>query len=185
MNYLYSYNYNRARQNGAKFSTVSWMISWIDDNTHSEYRFSEIFKRVSFSCTNADGAHCCRFKMIEYSHGMLYWDIDPVPCDAAAELSRVLNACRQADVSILELEEWLKTAKPGDLLYGPNAIRYDQLGTALSFVSRLEIWKSSKTKARCCEAVGRVILASDKLEIDPELITPGDLRRAVRNKWGD
>ena len=183
MNHLYSYNYKRARQNGAKFSPVGWLINLIDPNTHSEIRFSDAFKRVSFSCTNADKARCCRFKMIEYSHGMQYWDIDPVPCDVAGEMSRVLNACRQADVSIEELEEWLKTAKPGDLLYGKNAIRYDQLGTALSFVSRLEIWKSSKTKARCCEAVARVIQASDDLHVNPELITPGDLRQAVRNKW--
>lgn len=183
MNYLYSYNYPRARENGAPFSPVSWLIARIDDQTHSELRFSDAFKRVSFSCTNADKAHCCRFKMIEYSHGLQYWDIDPVPCDVSGELRRVLKACCMADVTIAQLETWLKTAKYGDVLYGKNAIRYDQLGTAFSFISRLEIWKSSKTKARCCEVVARAIQSSDTLEVDPELITPGDLRRAVRNKW--
>lgn len=184
MNHLMSYNYPKARKNGAEFSLVSWLINLVSEQTHSEIRFSATFRNVSFSCTNADGAGCCRFKMIEYSHGADYWDIDPIPCDYASEQSRILNACRQADVTIDELENWLETAKPGDILYGPNAIKYDQVGTALSFISRLEIVKSSKTKARCCEAVGRVILASDRLEINPELITPGDLRAAVRNKWG-
>lgn len=183
MNNLYSYNYPRARTYGAKISIVSWLINLIDDNTHSEFRYSSAYKGVSFSCTNADGAGCCRFKMIQYSHGLMYWDIDPVPCDAAGELKRILEACRMADVSISQLEEWLKTAEYGDVLYGPESIKYDHIGTALSFISRLEIVKSSKTRQRCCEAVGRVILASDQLEIDPEQITPGDLRRAVRNKW--
>jgi len=184
MNYLYSYNYPRARKNGAPFSLISWLIARIGDRTHSEIRFSDAYNRVSFSCTNADKARCCRFKMIEYSSGMLRWDIDPVPCDVAGEMSRILAACRMADVTITQLENWLKTAKYGDVLYGKNAIRYDQIGTALSFISRIEIVKSSPTKQRCCEAVARVILASDSLDIDPELITPDDLRRAVRNKWG-
>ena len=183
MNYLYSYNYKRARQNGAKFSPVGWLINLIDPNTHSEIRFSDAFKRVSFSCTNADKARCCRFKMIEYSHGMQYWDIDPLPVDYATELSRILEACRQADVTISQLEKWLATAKAGDILYGKNAIKYDQIGTALSFVSRLNLIRSSKTKSRCCEAVARVIQRTDLLDLDPELATPGDLRRAVRNRW--
>ena len=184
MNYLYSYNYNRARQNGAPFSLLSWLIARISTRTHSEIRFSDAWKRVSFSCTNADKTHCCRFKMIEYSSGMLRWDIDPVPCDVASEMSRILAACRMADVTITQLEDWLKTAKYGDVLFGKNAIRYDQIGTAFSFVSRLEIVKSSPTKQRCCEAVALVILASDHMDINPELITPDDLRQAVRNKWG-
>ena len=183
MNYLYSYNYPRARENGAPFSPVSWMIALLDPQTHSEHRFSDAFKKVSFSCTNADGAHCCRFKMIDYSHGEDYWDIDPVPCDAGAELKRVLTACRMADVTLSQLEKWLETAKSGDVLYGKNAIKYDQTGTALSFISRLRIVRSSKTRQRCCEAVGNVILSTDILDIDPEEITPGDLRRAVRNRW--
>ena len=183
MNYLYSYNYPRARQNGARFSLISWIISWIDRYTHSEFRFSDTFNRVSFSCTNADRARCCRFKMIGYSHGLLRWDIDTVPTDVDGELKRVVNACWMADVTISQLEKWLDTAQYGDVLYGPNAIRYDQLGTALSFISRLRIFPSSPTNQRCCETVARVILSTDTMDIDPEEVTPGDLRRAVRNRW--
>ena len=183
MNYLYSYNYKRSRKNGAPFSPVAFLINLIDNQTHSEYRFSDAYNRVSFSCTNADKARCCRFKMIEYSHGMKYWDIDPLPVDAGTEMNRMLNACRQADVTIKELEYWLKQARPGEILHGPKAIKYDQIATALSFISRLNIVRSHKVKQRCCEAVARVIQQTDLLEVDPEQCTPGDLRRAVRNRW--
>ena len=182
MNYLYSYNYKRARQNGAKFSLIGWLISRIDEWTHSEIRFSGMFRRVSFSCTNADKTHCCRFKLIKYSHRER-WDVDQVPCSVQNEMKRILKACRLADVPFAELEKWLKTAKPGDVKFGKKAVKYDTWGTALSFISRLKIVKSSTTGQRCCEAVANVIMASDYMDIDPEEITPGDLRRAVRNRW--
>jgi len=183
MNWLMSYNYARARKYGADFSLVSWLINQVSDDTHSELQFDKLWNCVSFSCTNADGAGCCRFKMIGYSNGLAYWDRDEIPCTPEKQLQRIVKACELADVSLKQLQNWLKTAKHGDLLYGKNAVKYDLIGTALSFISRLDIVKSSRTKMRCNEACTVVIQASDALEIDPETSTPSDLRQAVRNKW--
>ena len=180
--YCKGYNYKRARKNGAKFSLISLLTTLRSRLVHSEYMFSQRYKYVSFSCTNADGAKCCRFKMITYSHPER-WDSDVVTADDAKEDYRIDLACRVADVTRQELSKWLMVAKDGDLLYGPDAIQYDLMGTCLSYISHLDFYPSHPVKKRCCEAVANIIIASDgwfSQVIDPEKASPDDLQLAVK-----
>jgi hypothetical protein len=179
---LKTYQYKRARKNGAPFSLVSWLTTLRSGGVHSEYRFSARYKGVSFSCTNADKAKCCRFKMIEYSNPE-YWDTDPVCATEIKEDDRLIQALRLADVTLKQFDWWLNHAQPGDLIYGPNAVKYDLAGTALSYISHLDIYPSHPLKKRCCEAVANIIIASDPWLcqlIDPEKISPDDLQTAIR-----
>lgn len=179
---LKTYRYKRARKNGAPFSLVSWLTTLRSKGVHSEYRFSARYKRVSFSCTNADGAKCCRFKMIEYTNPE-HWDTDPVRATEIKEDDRLVQALRLADLTLKQFDWWINHAQTGELIYGPNAVKYDLTGTALSYISHLDVYPSHPTKKRCCEAVANIIIASDPWLcqlIDPEKISPDDLQTAIR-----
>jgi len=180
--HLMTKKYRRARKNGDKFSIVSLLTTLRSEGVHSEYRFSKRYKQVSFSCTNADGAKCCRFKMIAYSN-MVRWDEDVITCTDEQEDISLDVACRLADVSLSQLTGWLETAKPGDLLYGADAVKYDLTGTALSYISHLDIYPSHPIKKRCCEAVANIMIPAHHWFcqfINPEKISPDDLQIAVK-----
>lgn len=180
--FLKSYNYKRARKTGAAFNFTSYAINIVSEETHSEAVFEIAYKQISFSNTMADGVKGCRFKYITYSHPER-WDTDIIPVSKENIIKRIRKACKLADVTPEQLYIWAKTARPGDILHGPNHKKYDFLGTALSFVSRAKVVKSSKKKGRCCEDVMNVILSTEpelaKI-VNPEEITPDDARLIVR-----
>lgn len=192
MNYLYSYIYKRARKNGAKFSWISKAINAVSEATHTEVVFDlalliplDEYRRgtlVSFSNTTAEGAGGCRFRISTFSRKE-YWDKDIIPGDHEDVLTRLYKACELADVSITGLYNWVQHANPGDIFYGPKHKKYDVFGTALSFISRAKIIKSSKKRGRCSEDCARSIIESEpslKTKIDFETLTPDDIQLIVR-----
>ena len=157
---LKSYNAKRAKIFGKRLTNVQKLISIRSfPETHSEFKFSDRYKKVSFSATLEDGCKCARFKLIEYSHERERWDTTKIPMNDLEEDNAWLRACITANLPI----DWLypEPLTGRRSYYGFNAIPYDLIGQ-LCHATKLKIWKPSKNKTWCSKAVSKVICEGRK-----------------------
>lgn len=130
---MQSYNAVRAAIFGKKPTTIQWIIlkrSML--HTHTEFRFSERYNRVSFSSTLQEDSNGSRFKDINYSHQKERWDKTIIPITDEEE-----------DLAYLQAK-----VDEGKL--------YDLKGQ-LCHLFKMRLWKPSKKKLWCTKQVARLI----------------------------
>ena len=149
-----SFNAVRAQLFGYKLTPVDKLILLRSPlHTHTELQFSDKYRELSFSSTNADGCKCCRFKHINYTHPER-WDTIEIKCDNIREEQMFYKAMEMADVN----DGWNFAEK---IIHGPNAIKYDLPGVAMSFILKWHLWKPDKVKVWCTEAVATAMGIKD------------------------
>ena len=114
---------------------------------HTEFQFSDRYGGVSFSSTMQDGAKCCRFKDIEYSHPER-WTTHIIPMTNEEE--------GRAWVKAQELE----------------GRKYDLIGL-LSFTTKWKIIRPRDKWEWCTEAVCRLFIAAHNIKnLIPDELQP-------------
>jgi hypothetical protein len=169
---LYTWNRKMILMHGDKLTPIQKAIGRRSNGLHTEIRFSDRYGRISFSCTLADGANGCRFKMIGYSHPYRQSRVR-IPVTADQEARLFAKACEMADTAkTLEVitsqgKTFGEHISSGGLFspYGPNAIKYDKWYATFGFISKWKIWGEHKDMMICNEAV-----ANDMLEVWPDLL---------------
>jgi hypothetical protein len=144
----------------------AYKLTWTDraimlrsDLTHTEILFSERYGGISFSATMADGCKCARFKMISYSHPLRWLTVD-IACTDEQEDMIFDECCRMADLSKewcdIHINNFTDTVDLGEIVCGPNALKYDLLGL-LSFCTRWTIIRPHEKWVWCTEACFRAL----------------------------
>ncbi len=143
-----------------KETTADWLIGWRSYLKHTEIEFPDIYGNISFSATMADGCKCARFKMIDYTKHPKRWKTILIPVTREQCYFIFTEACKMADCQDIgwSYAEGVfyadqKAIKTDDILYGPNALKYDLLAVSFSFISKRTIWRPDKTKVFCTESV--------------------------------
>jgi hypothetical protein len=128
-----SYNYVRAAMFRKKITPLQKLIGLRSTPySHSEFRFSERYKRISFSATTMDGNNCARFKDIRYSHEAERWDTVIVPMTD-------------------EQEDYAY-----NMATAMNGMPYDIKGQ-LCHISKWNLWKPNPKKTWCSKAVYQLV----------------------------
>ena len=175
---LVTWNKKMILLHGDKLTKTQKAIGLRSNGLHVEWRFSDRYGRISWSCTLADGCGCCRFKMINYSHPYRQSRVR-VPVTAEQEAVLFEEACRMANlvdgqkslyprmITAREFEGlcFVGNLKSDEIFYGPDAIKYDKYGASFSFITKLNIWKMHEDKMICNEAVANV-----GLKVWPDLL---------------
>jgi hypothetical protein len=163
---------------GDKLTPTQTAIGWRSNGLHVEIRFTDRYGNIWWSCTNADGCGCCRFKMINRSHPYRQ-SVVRIPVTAEQEARLFAEACKMADVDSTTTKYWANHSKldSGYMTYGPNAIKYDNWGARLSFISKWRIIPMSKTKLICNKACAKLLLTEwpdllagkEKADLTPDI----------------
>ena len=174
---LITWNKKMILLHGDKLTKTQKAIGLRSNGLHVEWRFSDRYGRISWSCTLADGCGCCRFKMINYSHPYRQSRVR-VPVTAEQEALLFKEACRMAGLSVEQAISWIKNPKGGwkvgnhttifpakECYYGPNAIKYDKYGASFSFITKWQIWKMHEADMICNEACANL-----GLKVWPDLL---------------
>jgi len=149
---LRSFNAYRAEKYGYHITSVDKLImqrSYL--HTHSEIQFNN---GISYSATMADGAKCCRFKDIQYSHPE-YWDTIYITTTEEQD-NTVYDFCKSVE------------GQP-----------YDLVGL-LSFTTEMGIIKPARDKWWCSEVCAAAIGQIMQLPFKPEEYHPTKLDTIMR-----
>ena len=183
---------------GDKLTGIQKAIGRRSNGLHVEIRFSDRYGRISWSCTKADGANGCRFKMIDYSHPYRQ-SVVRIYVTAEQEARLFAKACEMADMGIYDMIIKIRLGKElvniNSCYYGPNHIKYDTWGASFGFITKYNIWKMHRTKMICNEACAEVLLVewpglldvpvmefeNYKKRKDPATLTPDQFEYLVRH----
>lgn len=136
---LRSYNARRAEASGKNLTLVDKIILMRSDPlVHAEYEFSRRHEGISWSATMQDGANCCRFKKILYSHPERWTNLVLAMTDEQED---------RAYERAVELE----------------GMPYDLIGLG-SFATDHPIIKPHPDKYWCSEACAELIVAGYELD---------------------
>ena len=151
------------------------------------------------SCTKADGANGCRFKMINRSHPYRQ-SVVRIYVTAEQEARIFAKCCEMADTPLdvyTEDTQEQYLANGMNCYYGPNHIKYDTWYATFGFISRWKIWGEHKDLMICNEACANVLLVEwpdllsivketkDTVDIypskEPADLTPDEFEYLVRH----
>ncbi len=156
---------------GDKLTGTQRAIGWRSNGLHTEIHFSPDYGGIWWSCTTADGADGCRFKMINRSHPYRQ-SVVRIYVTKEQEARLFAKCCEMADVDSMwyDAQNDSGFGFEGLILYGPNHIKYDRWGARLAFILKWEWWKMHRVKMICNEAVANVMLVvwPDLLDISRE-----------------
>ena len=182
---LVTWNRKMILMHGDKLTPTQKAIGLRSNGLHSEIRFSDRDGRISFSCTLADGCGCCRFINSQHSHPYRQSRVR-IPVTAEQEARLFNKACKMADVETNfpfpirdMIDSGLKNSR--FCIFGPNAIKYDEWGARLSFISRkLNWWKMHPERMICNEACAEVLL-----KVWPDLLVVDQVYHDTRKSIGE
>ena len=170
---------------GDKLTGTQRAIGWRSNGLHTEIHFSPDYGGIWWSCTTADGADGCRFKMINRSHPYRQ-SVVRIYVTKEQEARLFAKACEMADLNGTMSELMLDIGKDGACFYGPDAIKYDKWGARLSFITKWNIFKMHKVKMICNEACANVLLTewpdlldTPKKKYKPAQLTPDQFHYLV------
>ncbi len=149
------YNPKAAKADGKPYTFTDRLIMLRSGLVHVEYVFSERYGNISFSATLRDGAKCCRFKKIGYSHPS-YWKSIIISCTDEEENRAWREACGMANKRLHWMDGYMRK---GACFYGPNAIKYDLKGQ-LCHITKWKIWKPNPKKTWCSKACNELVYIS-------------------------
>ncbi len=143
---------------GDKLTGIQKAIGRRSNGLHTSIKFSPRYGRISWSCTKADGANGCRFKMIEYSHPYRQSRVR-IYVTAEQEARLFAKCCEMADWNPDVKLPGIKVIYPDTgCWYGPNHIKYDTWYATFGFISKWKIWGEHKDLMICNEACANVLL---------------------------
>lgn len=157
---LMFFNCRRAKVFGYKQTAVDKLILRRSiPYTHVEIKFSSRHGGYSWSATMADGVGGCRFKHIDYSHGIEYWDrIVMHWTDEQEDADAWRLACGYADLPANWLDSDIKSVS--GCYHGPEHIKYDIKGQ-LAHLLPLRIVKPDEDKTWCSKAVAEACFVAE------------------------
>jgi hypothetical protein len=173
---LMFFNCRRAKVFGYKSTTTDELILKRSmPDTHVEIKFSSRHGGYSWSATMADGVGGCRFKDINFSHGIEFWDRIVMHWTDEQEAAAWRLACAYADLpldwhhsdgSMFTVSDGAVTVSVGTKLcyYGPNHIKYDLKGQ-LAHLLPLRIIKPAENKTWCSKAVCQACFVAEGVEL--------------------
>lgn len=153
-----------------KETVADWFIGWRSYLKHTEIEFPEIYGGISFSATNADNCKCARFKMIDYTKHPKRWKTVLIPvtreeCDLIfAEASRMAGLGLWWKNYRNKVLDGIAPMPYGNIVYGPNALKYDLIGL-LSFTTRWTIIRPHSKWIWCTEACLKALKAGLILDL--------------------
>jgi len=193
---LVTWNKEMMLMYGDKLTGTQKAIGRRSNGLHTCIRHSDRYRHIWFSCTCADGADGCRFKMINRSHPYRQSVVN-IPVTADQEARLFAKECEMADMHCIDyaLGDWVGLLNDKQVAYGPNHIKYDKWGARFAFILKWELWKMDRVKMICSEACANVLLEvwpdmltvkNQKLDwgqiiLDPATITPEQFEYQVRH----
>ncbi len=160
---LMFFNCRRAKVFGYKPTTTDELILKRSmPDTHVEIKFSSRHGGYSWSATMADGVGGCRFKDINFSHGIEFWDHIVMHWTDEQEAAAWKMACAYADLPA----DWeLEPLQPvNGCYYGTDHIKYDLKGQ-LAHLLPLRIIKPNENKTWCSKAVAEACFVAEGVEL--------------------